>query len=240
MIAIVMVSLFGLVAGAGAQVSDAGQNAQVTSSVASGGELRDLTAPRKWEFGPFVNYGNGIGDRSDYHFLMAGVQAGRVISPMVQAGPFSGRFEFGANIMPLWQAYTPSPYTVVVTNGDTQTVEQYGGGTFRGVSVTPVVFRWNFGPEHRRVLPWFQAQAGLVYTTHKFPPDLEVPHGTPGGTSVFNFRSGAGVGLHYFTRPQRSIDFAVNAEHISSASLGDRNPGVNATVQVQVGYTWWK
>jgi hypothetical protein len=28
--------------------------------------------------------------------------------------------------------------------------------------------------------------------------------------------------------------------HISSASLGDRNPGVNASIQVQVGYTIWK
>jgi len=28
--------------------------------------------------------------------------------------------------------------------------------------------------------------------------------------------------------------------HISSASLGDRNPGVNASVQVQLGYTFWK
>ena len=196
--------------------------------------------PRKWELGPFVNYGNGVGDRSDYHFFSAGFQAGRMISPMVQAGPFSGRFEFGANVMPLWQAYTPSPYTTIVTTGDAKVVNYYGGGTFTGVSVTPVVFRWNFGPENRKVLPWVQAQAGVVYTTHKFPPDLEVPHGTPGGTSVWNFRSGAGVGMHYFTQPRRSIDFGLNAEHISSASLGDHNPGVNATLQVQVGYTWWK
>jgi hypothetical protein len=28
--------------------------------------------------------------------------------------------------------------------------------------------------------------------------------------------------------------------HISNASLGDSNPGVNATVQFQIGYSWWK
>jgi hypothetical protein len=28
--------------------------------------------------------------------------------------------------------------------------------------------------------------------------------------------------------------------HISSASLGDRNPGVNGLIQIQVGYTFWK
>jgi hypothetical protein len=49
-----------------------------------------------------------------------------------------------------------------------------------------------------------------------------------------------GVGFHYFLRPRRSIDFSANAVHISSASLGDKNPGVNASVQFSVGYTWWK
>ena len=60
-----------------------------------------------------------------------------------------------------------------------------------------------------------------------------------GGTSVWNFTPQGGLGLHYFTRPKRSIDLGVNAVHISSASLGDRNPGVNASIQVQVGYTFW-
>jgi hypothetical protein len=195
---------------------------------------------RKWEFGPFVNYGNGIGDRSDYHFFAAGFQAGRMLTPVIHAGPLTGRFEFGMNVMPLFQAYTPAAHTEVVSTGDGSVTEQIGGGTFTGVSVTPAVFRWNFRPESRRLMPWFQAQGAVLYTTHKFPPTIEVPEGTPGGTSVFNFRSGAGVGFHYFTRPRRSVDFALNAEHISSASLGDKNPGVNASLQFQVGYTWWK
>ncbi len=46
--------------------------------------------------------------------------------------------------------------------------------------------------------------------------------------------------MHWFTRPRRSVDFQVNAIHLSSASLGDRNPGVNAQIQVQVGYTFWR
>ena len=41
-------------------------------------------------------------------------------------------------------------------------------------------------------------------------------------------------------KPKRSISFAANAVHISSASLGDHNPGVNASVQFQLGYSWWK
>ncbi len=192
--------------------------------------------------GRFVNYGNGVGDRSDYHFFAVGFQAGRMMTPIVHAGPFTGRFELGANVMPLFQAYTPSPFITYVQNPNTNLLvpEQNGGGTFTGASVTPVIFRWDFKPESRRVMPWFQAQGAVLYTTHKFPPTVEVPEGTAGGTSVWNFRSGAGVGFHYFTRPRRSVDFALNAEHISSASLGDKNPGVNASLQFQVGYTWWK
>ena len=49
-----------------------------------------------------------------------------------------------------------------------------------------------------------------------------------------------GAGIHYFTRAGRSWDLGVNGVHISSASLGDRNPGVNASVEVQLGYTFWK
>ena len=66
------------------------------------------------------------------------------------------------------------------------------------------------------------------------------PQGTPGGTSVWNFSPQGGIGVHYFIRPKRSIDLGVNAVHISSASLGDKNPGVNASIQIQVGYTYWK
>jgi hypothetical protein len=57
---------------------------------------------------------------------------------------------------------------------------------------------------------------------------------------VFNFTPQFGVGVHYFLHGDRSIDFGANAIHISSASLGDKNPGVNASVQFSLGYSWWK
>ena len=192
---------------------------------------------RRWEFGPFENLGAGVGDRFGYYFFATGFQAGKNITPIIHAGPLTGRLELGANVMPLFQALTPSSYTQISSTGVTQRV---GGGLFTGVSVTPVVFRWNFDTKSNRFTPWFQAQGAVLYTTHKFPPTVEVPQGTPGGTSVWNFRSGAGVGFHYFTRPRRSLDFGLNAEHISSASLGDKNPGVNASLQLQIGYSWWK
>jgi len=196
---------------------------------------------RSWEYGPFVNFGNGIGgNRSKYWFFAAGGQIGKVLTPPIHAGILSGQFELGANILPFWQAYTPAAGDRTFEfQGQTYTYP-FGGGTFTGTSITPVIFRWNFLTHSQRIQPWFQGAGGLIYTTHKFPPDILVPKGNPGGTSVWNFSPQGGVGIHYFTRPKRSIDFGVNAVHISSASLGDRNPGVNALWQIQLGYTYWK
>jgi lipid A 3-O-deacylase len=195
---------------------------------------------RSWEYGPFVSGGFGLGSRSDFHFFSAGFQGGKVLSPLLHAGILSGQFELDANVMPLWQAYTPAPHEQAFYFPGGSFVAPEGGGTYTGASITPVIFRWNFATRSRRFQPWIQAAGGVIYTTHKFPPDELVTHGTPGGTSVWNFSPQGGGGFHYFTRPKRSIDVGINGVHISSASLGDRNPGVNAGIFVQVGYTFWK
>jgi hypothetical protein len=224
---------------AGAQAPAGGANEDAANPVA---RLRDN---KSWEFGPFVNWGTGVGDRSDYKFLWAGFQAGKPLTPVLGKGIFRGQFELGGNIMPLWQAYTPAPHmvedTCVTPTGEPYACSlPFGGGTFRGVSLTPVILRWNFATRSSRVQPWFQGAGGLIYTTHKFPPNLLSSANVNGGTSVWNFTPQGGLGLHYFVRPRRSIDLGLNAVHISSASLGDRNPGVNASIQLQVGYTYWK
>ncbi len=195
---------------------------------------------RSWEFGPFANWGTGVGDRSDFKFFWAGLEVGKVMTPVLHAGLLSGQFQLAANVQPLWQAYTPSPHEQRFEYKGQLYAEPVGGGTYYGVNLTPVILRWNFLTHSRRVQPWFQGAGGLIYTTHKFPPDVLVPHGTPGGTSVWNFSPQGGIGVHYFTGAKRSIDLGVNAVHISSASLGDHNPGVNASIQIQAGYTWWK
>jgi lipid A 3-O-deacylase len=197
-----------------------------------------------WGLTPFLNYGNGVADRSDFRFLIGGLEVTKPVTPVVHAGPLSGQFEFGGSIIPLWQAFTPAPhlatYNCTINSVTAPCQLPVGGGHYSGVSVVPVIFRWDFLTHSPRFQPWIQASAGVIYTTHKFPPDVLVPHGTPGGTSVWNFSPQGGIGLRYFTRQRRSIDFGVNAVHISSASLGDKNPGVNASIQLQVGYTFWK
>jgi hypothetical protein len=106
-----------------------------------------------------------------------------------------------------------------------------GGGTYSGFALTPLILRWNFVHRQSRLVPWAQGAGGLLYTTRKYP----LP-----GTSVWNFEPQFGIGAHYFFSERRSIDLAANAIHISNASLADRNPGINALVQFQLGYTWWK
>lgn len=218
-------------------------SASAQAPVRSGANLADNPVAQarqnqSWEYGPFVNYGFGVGDRSDFKFLWGGVQAGKVLTPVLKAGIFSGQFEYSGNIMPLWQAYTPAPHVEdVVIKGVNYGNAPFGGGTYRGVSLTPVILRWNFLSKSRHYQPWFQGAGGLIYTTHKFPPSEMNPRA---GTCVWNFSPQGGAGTHYFINPRHSLDLGVNAVHISSASLGDKNPGVNASVQFQVGYTYWK
>jgi lipid A 3-O-deacylase len=223
---------------------------ETPSAVSSDHKLADSrpVAPdpsyHRWEYGPFVNWGTGVGDRANYKFVWAGAQLGRSLFAPVHAGVLSGQFELGGNIIPFWQAYTPAPHIQTFYNqgpgcpaGGCVTTAPVGGGTFTGVSLTPVILRWNFLNHSERFKPWFQGAGGLIYTTHKFPPSQLLPRL---GTSVWNFAPQGGFGFHYFLRPNRSLDLGVNAVHISSASLGDHNPGVNASIQIQVGYTYWK
>ncbi|HEY0759240.1 MAG TPA: acyloxyacyl hydrolase [Acidisarcina sp.] len=206
-----------------------------------------------WHYQLSMQGGAGVGDRSAFHFLSAGFQIGKVLTDPGGPGLLRGQFEYAIEVDPYWQAFTPAPHLQTVhykVNGVPMTaVVPYAGGTFSGASVTPIILRWHFRPRastltsassSSRFVPSVQGAGGLIWTNHKFPPDAVVPHGYPGGASVFNFTPQFGIGFDYFLKPHRSISFAANAVHISSASLGDRNPGVNASVQFQLGYSWWK
>ena len=202
------------------------------------------------EIGAIVQGGRGVTDnRGDFSFLMAGVHAGKVLTPDLGAGVLRGSFEYAAEAFPFWQAYTPKfQRSKCVPTSTPQIIEcsplYTVGGTFSGASITPIILRWNFAGT-RRMTPWAQAAGGLLWTNHKFPafgsPALNLSDDGPNtDASVWNFTPQGGIGLHYFLSPTRSLDFGANAIHISSASLGDKNPGVNASVQFLIGYTWWK
>jgi lipid A 3-O-deacylase len=201
-----------------------------------------------FEYGALVQGGNGVTDnRNGFHFAMAGVHAGRILTDNLGHGMFRGNFEYAVEVFPYWQSFTPKFQRVSCVQPGaviTCTAPYTVGGTFTGASLTPIILRWNFA-RHGKFTPWFQGAGGVLWTNHKYPAygDTTVnlqTNGPNGDASVWNFTPQAGVGLHYFTRANRSVDFSLMGVHISSASLGDRNPGVNASIQASVGYTWWK
>lgn len=178
--------------------------------------------------------------------MMAGGRAGKVIVANVGPGLLHGNFEYGIEIFPFWQSYTPKIERRMCTAPGICSDPYTVGGTYTGVSITPIILRWNLtGSGHSRIVPYAQGGGGVIWTNHKYPPFGGPPYnvtndGPAANTSVWNFTPQFGVGAHYFIRPRRSIDFGANAIHISSASLGDKNPGVNASVQFSIGYSWWK
>jgi lipid A 3-O-deacylase len=221
--------------------------------------IRDEVKPV--EFGVLAQGGFGVTeDRGGFKFFMAGVHAGKVLTETMGTRMLRGNFEYAVEVFPFWQSYTPTALRqncvyIAGPFGSQQASCSAPfpiGGRFTGASITPIILRWNFAGT-RRIAPWMQGAGGLLWTDHKYPA-FGGPPATSGGvsqstfgsnganddTSVWNFTPQFGVGAHYFLDAKRSIDFGANAIHISSASLGDRNPGVNASVQFTVGYSWWK
>jgi hypothetical protein len=204
-----------------------------------------------WDMGVLMQSGFGVTeDRSNFTFLMAGVHAGKVLTQTSGRGFLRGNFEYAVEVFPFWQSYTPRFQRALcvastTSPGDSVCSAPYTvGGTYTGASITPIILRWNLVGT-RRASFWLQGAGGLLWTNHKYPAYGGAPFtvqndGPNADTSVWNFTPQGGVGVHYFVKPRRSIDIGANAIHISSASLGDRNPGVNASVQFTLGYSWWK
>ncbi len=198
-----------------------------------------------WEIGAIAQGGFGLTDnRGGFKFLMAGVHAGKVLTRNYGPGPLNGNFEYAVEVFPFWQSYTPKFQRAMCTAPNTCSPLYTVGGTFTGASITPIILRWNFKGSHR-ITPWVQGAGGVLWSNHKYPafggaPYNTINDGPNSDASVWNFTPQGGIGAHYFITPRRSVDFGLNAVHISSSSLGDKNPGVNASLQFSLGYTWWK
>jgi len=165
-----------------------------------------------WELGLLLGGGTGAGKSFDTQFLQAGGRAGLVLSPdLFTSTALRGNFEYAAEFMPVYTVFTPS-------------------GDVYGASVKPIILRWNF-TRPGRLVAFAQIAGGVLFTTSHVPP---------GDTSSINFTPQGGLGAHWFRRPDRSVDFAVDVVHHSNASLGNHNPGYNAAVFFTVGYSWYK
>jgi hypothetical protein len=245
--------------GAGSFAVAQSSSAAVVAPVVS--PVQAVAAHQAWEYGALAQGGVGLTENRDsFRFLMAGVHAGRVLTNNSGHHLWSGQFEYAVEFFPYWQSFTPKfqrancypsgsvPPGVTITQsggvGVSCTSDFTTGGTYTGTTITPIILRWNF-THGKRFMPWAQAAGGLLWTNHKYPsfgsPQLGLAQDGPATeTSVFNFTPQGGIGFHYFLDDRHSIDFSANGVHISSASLGDKNPGINASVQFSLGYTWWK
>ena len=151
----------------------------------------------------------------------------------------SGRGEIALEVLPFWLAHVPKQQTTIYfTQSSSSASSVIGPVSTYGVSVTPLLFRWNFmRQKSSRYVPWMQLGSGLLWTAKDFPASSGTPESN---TSNINFTPQVAFGQGIFLRKNQSLNLAVKAIHISNAGLGNSNPGVNVTVQFSIGYSWWK
>jgi lipid A 3-O-deacylase len=171
-----------------------------------------------WEIGPWVGGGTGVGAASEFKFVNAGVRIGRVLTNEIGDGKFRGTFEWAADLMPFYMVRQSLFY-------DSGPQEWIYGGAFNGV-----VLKWNW-TANKKIVPYFAAEGGMLFTT-KDVPAID--------TSSVNFLPGGAFGIYLFQTPKRALDLSLHVTHVSNASIADHNPGINASLQFRVGYTWFK
>jgi lipid A 3-O-deacylase len=217
-------------------------------SLASSAEKGSAVNGATWNFGGWFaggfppDYEIHPGDAHAHQTLElfnAGFEAGRILTDDHGSGILRGRGEAILEIIPFWLAYSPQQKITIYDPRNTYpTVAEITSYSSHGVSLTPLLFRWNFtrGSVHQ-FLPWVQLGSGLLWTADEFPQ----PTGGKGSnTSRINFTPQAGLGENIFTKRDQSVDLAVKFVHISSAGLGENNPGIPISLQFSVGYSWWK
>ena len=161
-----------------------------------------------WNKGLFVGGGTSVASSPSGQSLLVGFRLGRVLTNEHGGGFLRGTFEMAADIIPLDEYF--------IHGG------QYAGG------INPFIAKWNF-TSPCKVAPYIAAVGGVLFGTRNLPP---------GDTAQINFTSGAEVGVQMFGKERNSWDLAVKAYHLSNASIGNHNPGINASLQFMLGYTW--
>ena len=110
-----------------------------------------------WDLGVFVQGGNGLEDRTSFHFLSAGAYLGRILTD--DHTSLRANFEYGVEVLPLWQSYTPTFQRLSCPTNATVASQCKGptttGGTYRGLSVVPIILRINMN-HGEKLQPWLQ------------------------------------------------------------------------------------
>ena len=82
-----------------------------------------------------------------------------------------GQFELASEVIPLWQAYTPKYLRAncSAVGGELNCSNLFPtGGTYTGMSVTPLILRWNLARGH--LLPGFRARVASSGPITSFRP----------------------------------------------------------------------
>lgn len=180
------------------------------ASVCSAQAPSDAMHKGAWDLGVWGGGGSGLGDRSDWKFVTAGVRVGKVLTAEHGSGFLRGNLEWSADVIPVYYVMQPVRNTY-------------------GASFTPVLLKWNF-TGGKKVVPFVELGGGVLFTTFEVPPT----------TSTVNFTPQARFGVHIFTRPKSALTISGGYEHISNAGMTNPNPGVNAILMVRLGYNWFK
>ena len=162
-----------------------------------------------WNKGVFVGGSTSFANTPSAQTFLAGARFGRVLTRELGHSALRGSFEMAVDVIPINEFWV---------DGNAQ----YAG------AINPFIAKWNF-TGGQTVAPYLAAVGGVVFSSSNLPP---------GDTSQVNFTSGLELGAQWFRRERNSLDFAVKIYHLSNASLGNKNPGINGAVQFMVGYTW--
>ena len=182
--------------------------APLMAQAATDNPVEALRAPG-WNKGIFVGGSTSFANTPSAQTFLAGARFGRVLTHELGSNALRGSFEMAVDVIPINEFWI-------------------GGNAQYAGAIDPFVAKWNF-TGGKTVSPYLAAVGGVLFSSSNLPP---------GDTSQVNFTSGAEMGMQWFRQSKNSIDFAVKIYHLSNASLGTKNPGINGAVQFMVGYTW--
>ena len=150
----------------------------------------------------------------------AGIRIGRVLTHEHGGGWLRGTLEYAVDVTPIEIYHLPA-YTERGATVPFPAKNYYTGG------FSPFVAKWNFTKNATRsFIPYVAAEGGIVFSNANLPQ---------GDTSNVNFTSGAAFGTYLGSWNVQGKIF-----HLSNASIGNHNPGINAALQFRIGYTWCK
>lgn len=176
-----------------------------------------------WNYGVWADYANGVGTRTGVHAAGAGLRIGRVLTNQHGSGWARGTFEYDIDLTPVEFYHLPA-FTPIGATTATPAKNYYTGG------FSPFIAKWNF-TGGKVWVPYVAAEGGIVFSTSDLPQ---------GNTANVNFTSGAAFGVQRFVSRKGAWTFQGKIYHLSNASLGPHNPGINAALQFKIGYTWLK